>query len=108
MTARSLIIAVVVGVVTGLAGRFVAGHSRTVPVWLPVAAGVAAAVLATVLARMADSVRPGLPDLAVVVQVSFAVVTVAAVVATADRQAAARLDVPAGRWGHRAGRGRAS
>jgi hypothetical protein len=97
MTANSLFIAVAVGVVTGVVGRLLAGRSRSVPVWLPIAAGVAAAVLATVLAWMSDAIRPGLSDLAVVLQVLFAAAGVAVVVATADRPAPARLSTPAGR-----------
>jgi uncharacterized membrane protein YeaQ/YmgE (transglycosylase-associated protein family) len=106
MTAHSLIIAVMVGVVTGIAGRLLAGRNRTLPVWLSVSAGVAAAVLATVLAWMVDSVRPGLSDLAVVGQVLFAVVAVAAVVITADRPAAARIGSPPRRFAHSSGKGR--
>ncbi|MBO3744144.1 GlsB/YeaQ/YmgE family stress response membrane protein [Actinoplanes flavus] len=94
MTARSLFIAVAVGVVTGVVGRLLAGRSRSVPVWLPIAAGVAAAMLATVLAWMSDVVRPGLSDLAVVMQVLFAAAGVAIVVATADRPAPAPVGGP--------------
>jgi hypothetical protein len=106
MTAHSLIIAVMVGVATGIAGRLLAGRSRMLPVWLPIAAGVAAAVLATVLAWVADSIHPGLTDLAVVVQVLFAVAAVAAVLVTADRQAAEQVRPPSRRRGHTAGQGR--
>lgn len=106
MTAHSLIIAVLVGVATGIAGRLLAGRSRMLPMWLPIAAGVAAAVLATVLAWVADSVHPGLTDLAFVVQVLFAAAAVATVVATADRQAAEQVRAPSGRSDHAAEQGR--
>jgi hypothetical protein len=106
MTAHSLFLAVAVGVVAGVVGRLLAGRSRSVPVWLPIAAGVAAAVLATVLAWMSDVIRPGLSDLAVVVQVLFAAAGVAIVVATADRPAPSGLRAPAGGPGLPARKGR--
>lgn len=87
MTGLSLITAVAVGAVIGLAGRFLAFRGRTVPVWLPVAAGVAAAVMATVIARMANSDRPGPTVLELVLQVLFAAAGVAVVAVTADRPA---------------------
>jgi hypothetical protein len=105
MTAQSLFIAVAVGVVTGVAGRLLAGRSRSVPVWLPIAAGVAAAVLATVLAWMSDALRPGLSDLAILLQVLFAAAGVAIVVATADRPEPARRRSPVGGPGHPARKG---
>jgi hypothetical protein len=106
MTAYSLVIAVAVGVVTGIAGRLLAGRNRVVPVWLPVAAGVAAAVLATVLIWMAAAVRPGLSKLAVTLQVLFAALGVAAVLITADRPAPARPVASPGMPRQPAGKGR--
>ncbi|MBG0565448.1 GlsB/YeaQ/YmgE family stress response membrane protein [Actinoplanes aureus] len=86
MTALSLIIAVTVGVVVGVAGRTLVRRGRTVPLWLPIAAGVAAAVLATVVARMANTARPGPTATEVVLQVLFAAAGVALVAVTADRR----------------------
>ncbi|MEV0902765.1 hypothetical protein [Actinoplanes sp. NPDC049802] len=94
MTAHSLIIAVAVGVVTGVAGRLFARRRRLVPVWLPISAGVAAAVLATVLTWLADAILSGLSDAAVVLQVLFAAAAVAIVVLTADRPAPVPLETP--------------
>lgn len=108
MTVHSLIIAVAAGALTGVTGRLLAGRRRTLPTWLPVAAGVAAAVLATVLALIAGSFRPEKPDLVIILQVLFAAVAVAAVVATADRKAAAQLPEPTRGPGHRAGNRRLS
>lgn len=86
MTALSLIIAVAVGVIAGVAGRILLRRDRTVPLWLPVAAGVAAAVLATVLARMADTERSGPTVTEFVLQLLFAGAGVATVAMTADRE----------------------
>ncbi|BEL05229.1 hypothetical protein Q0Z83_034200 [Actinoplanes sichuanensis] len=85
MTGLSLIAAVTVGAVIGVAGRMLAARCRTVPVWLPPAAGVAAAVLATVLTRMASVGEPGPTLVEFVLQVLFAVAGVTAVALTAER-----------------------
>ncbi|MFC4070295.1 hypothetical protein [Actinoplanes subglobosus] len=90
MTGQSLIIAVTVGVVLGVAGRLLAGRRRSLPLWLPPAAGVAAALLATVLTRMAatDPPTPATPE--IILQVLFAAAGVTIVALTADRPSADR------------------
>ena len=88
MTAHSLIIAMVVGLAVGVAGRVLACRNRTVPMWLPVAAAVAAAILATVIARMANSDRTGPTVLEFVLQALFAGAGVVVVAVTADRRPA--------------------
>jgi uncharacterized membrane protein YeaQ/YmgE (transglycosylase-associated protein family) len=88
MTGSSLIAAVTVGAVIGVAGRVLATRCRTVPMWLPLAAGVAAAVLATVLTRMAAVDGPGPTLVEFVLQVLFAAAGVTVVALTADRPGA--------------------
>jgi uncharacterized membrane protein (UPF0136 family) len=99
MTAFSLIIAVTVGLVIGVAGRLVACRGRSAPWWLPVSAAVAAAVLATVAVRMANTDHTAPTLLEVALQLLFAVVGVAVVAATADR-------IPAASWEHGGGKAR--
>ncbi|WP_328474399.1 GlsB/YeaQ/YmgE family stress response membrane protein [Actinoplanes sp. NBC_00393] len=82
MTAHSLIIAVTVGIVVGVAGHILTCRGRSVPLWLPPAAAVAAAVLATVIARMANASRPDLTPAEIIVQVLSAVAVVALVAVT--------------------------
>lgn len=86
MTAPSLLIAVTLGLLIGLAGRLLPRRARTIPLWLPAAAGVCAAVLATVILRMA--VTPA--DVAL--QVLAATAGVAGVVLTADVRSAGHGD----------------
>ncbi|MEU4427641.1 GlsB/YeaQ/YmgE family stress response membrane protein [Actinoplanes sp. NPDC024001] len=90
MTAHSLITAVILGLVIGVAGRMLLRRSRSVPVWLPIAAGVAAAVLATVIARMANTERSGPTVVEIALQVLFALAGVTVVAITADRPPAGR------------------
>lgn len=85
MTGLSLISAVTVGAVIGVAGRILATRCRTVPMWLPPAAGVAAAVLATVGIRMTTVGGPGPALVEFVLQVLFATIGVTAVALTAER-----------------------
>jgi uncharacterized membrane protein YeaQ/YmgE (transglycosylase-associated protein family) len=87
MTGLSLIAAVTVGAVIGVAGRMLAARCRTVPMWLPLAAGIAAAVLATVATRMASVAGPGPTLVEFVLQVLFAAAGVTVVALTADRPA---------------------
>ena len=86
MTAHSLITAVTVGLVAGLAGRTLIRRDRFMPLWLPVAAGVSAAVLASVISRMVNTQRPAPNVTEIALQVLFAVTGVALVAMTADRQ----------------------
>jgi hypothetical protein len=95
MTAHSLIIAVVVGLVVGIGGRMVLCRRRNVPAWLPVAAAVATAVLAAVIARMANADRVGLTAFEITLQVLFAGAAVAVVALTAERTA------QTSQWGRR-------
>ncbi|WP_436534651.1 GlsB/YeaQ/YmgE family stress response membrane protein [Actinoplanes sp. HUAS TT8] len=85
MTASSLLTAVTIGLVIGLAGRLLPRRARSVPVWLPAAAGVGAAVLATVIVRMTVPTGAGPGAAEVALQVLFATAGVAGVVTTADR-----------------------
>ncbi|WP_127506240.1 GlsB/YeaQ/YmgE family stress response membrane protein [Actinoplanes solisilvae] len=85
MTLSSLVTALAVGVVLGLAGRSLVPAGRVVPFWVPVAVSVGAAVLATVVARLAGVDTAGVTAVEVVLQVIFASVGVALVAATADR-----------------------
>lgn len=84
MTVHSLILAVTVGLAIGVVGRVVLCRGRPVPLWLPVAAAVAAAVLVTVIARTANTDRPELTALEIILQVLFATAAVALVAATTD------------------------
>lgn len=92
MTAVSLVTAVTIGLVIGLAGRFVTTHGRGAPLWLPLAVGVGAAVFATIVTRMANADRTGLTVVEVLLQVLFAGAGVALVAATADRRPRTRYD----------------
>lgn len=85
MTASSLISAVTVGVVIGLAGWLLIRRARVAPPWLPVAGSVGAALLATILARLATTDQTSLTAPVVVLQILFAAAGVAAVAGTADR-----------------------
>jgi hypothetical protein len=87
MTADSLIIAVTVGVVVGLAGRIVVCRGRDLPWWLPAAAGVAAAVMMTVITWMVDADRSGPTAIEVLLQALAAAAGVTIVAVTADRAA---------------------
>jgi hypothetical protein len=98
MTADSLITAVAIGIVVGVAGRVVVCRGRAIPWWLPAAAGVAAAVLVTVIAWMADSDRSGPTALEVLSQVLSAAAGVAVVAVTSDRASDET------RWDHRGGK----
>jgi hypothetical protein len=86
VTAVSLITAVTVGALLGLAGRLATSARRRTPLWLPVAVGVGAALLGTIIARLADSEAAGLTRTEVVLQVVLGVLGVALVVATGDRR----------------------
>jgi hypothetical protein len=86
MTVTSLVTAVAVGAVLGVAGWVV---RRGVPFWLPPAAGVGAAVFATTIARIAADLPAGFSLTELGLQVFFAASAVTAVVATADRRSPA-------------------
>ncbi|MEV4351289.1 hypothetical protein AB0J83_43085 [Actinoplanes sp. NPDC049596] len=78
MTVSSLVTALAIGTLLGLAARRL---RRAVPFWVPLAVAVGAAMLATVLARLA-----GLGTTAeVLLQTLFAATGIVLVAATADR-----------------------
>ena len=86
MTVVSLVAAVTVGLLAGLAGLASAQVRRSVPVWLPVAIGVGAAMLATLALQMAAPGRTGLTGTELVLQIVFAVAAVALVAVTGGRR----------------------
>ncbi len=86
MTAVSLITAVAVGALIGIAGRLATPARRRTPLWLPMAVGIGAALLGTIIARLADSESAGLTRTEVVLQVALGVLGVSLAVATGDRR----------------------
>lgn len=86
MTVSSLVIAVAVGTLVGLIGRWLLPADRRLPFWVPLAVAVGAAVLGTVIGRFAGIDDTGVSPVEVVLQILFAAVAVSLVVATADRR----------------------
>ncbi|WP_250031124.1 hypothetical protein [Paractinoplanes maris] len=86
MTVTSLVTAVVVGGLLGLAGHLLTRAERRVPFWLPPTVGVGAAVFATTVARIAADLPSGLSLTELGLQVVSGGAGVAAVVITADRR----------------------
>ena len=90
MTITSLLTALAVGAVIGLAGRILMPAGRGIPFWVPLAVGIGAAVLGTVTARLAGVETPGVAAIELLLQIVFAGVAVALVAATADRRPSRR------------------
>lgn len=84
MTVSSLVTALVVGIVVGLAGRSMP-TGRSVPVWVYVAVGVGLALLATIAARLAGVGTAGVSAVEMALQLVLAASGVTLVAATADR-----------------------
>ncbi|KUL22817.1 hypothetical protein [Actinoplanes awajinensis] len=86
MTTVSLVTAVAVGLVIGLASLITSSQiRRNVPIWLPAAVGIGTAMLATLIAQMTDPGRAGLTTVELILQVTFPVAGLAVVAVTARR-----------------------
>ncbi|MET7708351.1 GlsB/YeaQ/YmgE family stress response membrane protein [Micromonospora sp. NPDC005413] len=83
MTVAGLVTALVVGVAIGSLRRFIVPGRQEVPIWLTVAGGVVAALAGTIVAQLAGISTGPLNVLSLIVQIGFAVIGVALVVATA-------------------------